>query len=79
MYPPTTITTVFNSYNESNGVAFNWVKQNRREADKGKMQGTTDWKNQIDRQIHRLKIYLRLHFSQKRSVVVFLREFSLTT
>ena len=33
-----------------------------------KMQGTTDWKNQIDRQIHPFENLLHMpHFSQKRS------------
>jgi len=41
VYATTTITTVFNCYNESNGVAFKWI-YSLEEADKGKMRGTTD-------------------------------------
>jgi len=55
---------------ESNGVAsVDTVYHNRRKADGGKNQGTTDWENQIDRWIHRLKIsfiYLQ-HMFLKRS------------
>jgi len=44
-------------------------KHNRREADKGKVQGTTDWKNQIDRQIHRLKIYIKYYLFLKSGIL----------
>ena len=33
--------------------------------DKGKLQGTTDWKNQIDRQIHHLKFTSYTSFVSK--------------
>ena len=33
------------------------------------MQGTTDWKNQIDRQIHRLKIYFIYDICLKSGVL----------
>jgi len=38
-------------------------EHNRREAEKGKMQGTADWEKQIDRQIHRWKIYFICYIS----------------
>ena len=69
VYATTPITTVFNCYNEYNGVAFKWISHNQREADKEKMRGTTDWIHQIDRQIHRLKIYFIFYIFLKSKVL----------
>jgi len=40
---------------------------NWREAEKRKMQGTTDWENQIDRQTPFENLLQMLHFFPKRS------------
>jgi len=42
-------------------------EQNRRGAEKGKMQGTTDRENQVDRQVHCLKINFVCYIFFKRS------------
>ena len=56
MYATTTITTDLRVKISLKASLISEFKHNRREVEKGKMQGTTKWGNQIDQQIRRLKI-----------------------
>jgi len=44
-------------------------KHYQREAEKGELQGTTDWEKEIDRQIHRLKMYFICYISFQSGVL----------